>query len=296
MFRILGFSFFCTVVTVAALNAGQIQIGGASGLTAAYVGVQPAAVQERAYAATLFVGDTENGATPTDPSVSLTDPNNGVTFAILNENNNNYWAINSTNSTPVTMTVPVGIFGITNVWTMLNEYWGVAGVQNTTVTLNFGNSAAGIVTGTQIFNFVNGTEIRDATDCTGPSTSPAPSGGSSFPTPCTTFARTTTAASQAFTTPYNGNIVAGTQALNTSGNLVLDDQALLVNPLYYNKYLVNIQVTNVNGGIQVSRTALSGITVSTPEPASVAMFLGGFAAMMLFYSRRRRNASVDSRS
>ncbi|MEP6756563.1 MAG: hypothetical protein ABJA67_13740, partial [Chthonomonadales bacterium] len=237
MLRTLGFSLFCTAFAVATMNAGQIQIGGATGLSAAYVGAQGAGVGQRSYSQTLFVGDTFNGAAPVMPSGSLTDSNNKVTFSLLSDNAVNYWAIGAANGVTATMTVPVGISGITSVWTLLNDYWGTPGVQNTSVVLNFGNTASVAVAGmTQTFNFVNGTDIRDATNCSGVSTSPAPSGVSSFPTPCTNFARTAPAASQAFSTAYNGNQVANTQGFSTSGNLVLDDQSLLVNPIYFGKY------------------------------------------------------------
>ncbi|MDP9170512.1 MAG: PEP-CTERM sorting domain-containing protein [Acidobacteriota bacterium] len=231
--------------------------------------------------------------TPTFPSATLTDPNDGVTFSIMNDGGNNYWAINSSAGASATMTIPVGVFGVTNVWTLLNDYWGVKGAQNTSVTLNFGNSATVAGAGmSQTFNFTNGTEIRDATDCTGKSTSPAPGvNPSGFPTACTTFATTTTGStSQAFSTAYNGSSNAKSQYYNTSGNLVLDDQALLVDPKYFGDYLVNVQVTDAGGGPAISRDALSALTVATPEPASVAMFLGGMTGMFLLYGRRRKAA------
>ena len=79
--------------------------------------------------------------------------------------------------------------------------------------------------------------------------------------------------------------------LNTTGTIAFDAQnfnlASLIAP-NPNEYLVSIQVRELSGVANVSRTALSAITVDTvPEPSTVFLFLTGFGAIGLARFRRK---------
>jgi len=240
---------------------------------------------ERNFNTTLWASavPTQNGPSGETAGLQLTDTHDGVTFAMLNEggnSTNNYWGgSGSAAAGPAVITIPIGIFGVSEVWTMLNDYWGMNGVNNTTVTLNFDNKSDGSDAGsatTEVFNLVNGVQIRSATDCT----------AKGVTLDCTAFSRTTSSAgtSNAFAASYSNDTLAGSPFIGTSGNLTLDDQAFAVILANEGKWLVNVQVSNSNGGSGTSgtpsRTALTAITVQTvPEPATFGMILGGLALL-----------------
>src|ERR1700721_1839201 len=111
--------------SVVAANAGQIQIGGANGLTPSTVStagcLSGAGCTEQGFVATLFQ------SAPVSPQVSGTLPapagegGSGVNFSLIsNGPGNNFWDL-PTGTAGTSLTIPIGIFGVTDVWTMIND-------------------------------------------------------------------------------------------------------------------------------------------------------------------------------
>ncbi|HEU5020911.1 MAG TPA: hypothetical protein VFT60_03435, partial [Bryobacteraceae bacterium] len=98
---------------------------------------------------------------------TMYDSTNDVTFAMISQTGTygNVWTSFGSN----TLTIPMGIFGVKNVWTMLNNYYGVDGANSTSVTFQFDDNADGSDANsltTLTVDLKNGTEIRGAVDCT----------------------------------------------------------------------------------------------------------------------------------
>jgi len=260
----------------------------------------------------LYVGTTEGGAGLAAPPTSLTANDAlgaAVTFDLMN---NNIWAGSGGTSTgtvsgvatTTSLIVPVGVFGVDKVWTMLNDYWGEIGAQNTSVTFNFGttsNQTSGY--DSVKFTLTNGNEIRDAVDCSGVSTTPAPDATHTTQytaAGCRQYAGTTTSANtaNAFHSAYNGDTNASSAYFFTSGSVNLDDQLFTFSAARQGEWLDSITISNTGGlaGIipATSRTALSAITVDTtvvvptPEPGSIMLILSGIGAIGVSRIRRRR--------
>jgi len=271
-------------------------------------------------AATVFAGQNgNNGASPG----TLTDSADGVTFAMISQSstNSNLWAVNSTSAV---ITLPVGIFGVQNVWTMLNDYFGKSGVSDTVVKFTFSSVSATDTNASQdttvTFDLVNGTQIRSAVDCSttmSGETSTQISNCNSLDF-ATTLApssslngsvnvNNTGATNQAYTILTNNlfssvytNATLAPYA-NTEGNVVLDDQGFEFGTQFSNDYLVSITVSDPNylvcssaPCLTASRSALTAVSVqtaaqlgSTPEPSTVFLLLGGLGT--LGFARFRRN-------
>ena len=95
-----------------------------------------------------------------------------------------------------------------------------------------------------------------------------------------------------------GNEWTGTVTTAGTGNappvnstMVLDYQVFPVFNQFLNDYLVSVSITDTGAstGATLSREALSGITVTTPEPSTIVMFLGGISAIGLARFRRKRS-------
>jgi hypothetical protein len=274
------------LISVAAANAGQIQLGGVNGLTSAYINQTAGAGQaacaagagnclagsttgyvERNYDARLFASATENGTAPTPyASYNQTTAEVGTLgqFAMINDGtalgaSANYWNANNGDNTII---VPVGISNVTDVQTMLNDLWGGAGANDTVVTFDYGTSS-----NASSFNKVVVVDLQNAPS--GTSSSSSGQIGSAIvcsSSPCT-YANGDLAGQSDPTTILNSgaaNLVVTTGTLfssaynggitgffaGTSGDTVLDDQdfelAALVAPSS-SEYLVNIEVTELNG-------------------------------------------------
>jgi len=352
-----------TLATLMTLNAGQIQIGsgtnGANGLTSSYMSgtsttscsgasnaattsaagyngcVTPASgagnLTERNYVATLFQGAT--GTTAPVSSTTFSDSNNGTpTFARIQGDlatgqsvGADYWATNNQNTS--TVFVPVGIYGVDKVWTMLNDYWGGDGeVGNIQVIFRFDDSSNGLG-GTsaavdEIVNLTNGTQIRSAVTCggvTGGGTT-----GTDAPSPCPSVTLSpgslqiaTNLASDASTTIGNasvtpsflysssytsigGPVSGGLNRYNytSGGNVHLDDQLFNFGSLYTNEFLVSVtikaQLTSGYGTASSTnnyRAALSAVTVdqvATATPEPSTIFLAFAGLGAVGYYRRRK--------
>jgi len=324
------------------VSAGQIQVGGVNGLTTAYVGAgncAGACNDQYNYDDVLFNGLT-NGVTPPQPYTTysttaanvgtITDGNSnattadgpgGVTFAMINDGlntnqcqggcqtSNNYWTLGGFSANGggnQTIKIPVGIYGVTDVWTMLNTVSAAAasaGDRSITVTLDFGPTAIGAVTDAVIIKLTNTNDI--GSPGTGQSQNAIDCGAD----PCNgivTPASGPMASSTSITPPGFSAITAGTDnvfsyAYNSSGNgtLVLNDQGFLLGTMIFpavgtnlNTYLENIKIQETGGaGFPGEKLALSAITVDTaaPEPSTVIMFLTGLGAIGLTRFRRGKS-------
>ncbi len=275
------------------LNAGTACVGtalaqaGFSGCAAPVI----TGAGQRNYSTSLFSGSVPNQPGPTGENTALQlTASDGITYAMINnqsltcnsanDGGCNLWSVQGNQS----ITIPIGIIGVTAAHIMLNDYWGVSGQQNTNVFLDFNtqSNGSGTVT-TRAFNLVNGTEIRDATQCTTANAVGATN-------TCSTYAASTTSANtlSVFNGSYTNNTVAASPYFNTGGNFALDALKFTVNVGDQNLWLADIRITNLGGGTNISRTALSAITLeasATPEPATVFVLAGGL--ITLAFTRRR---------
>jgi hypothetical protein len=198
-----------------------------------------------------------------------------------------------------TLTVPVGIYDVDQVWTMLQDFWGTAAANTTSVEFEFGSKSDG--SGTNVFDTVTltqGGQIRSSVQCGGgPSGCPLAANGDPFLTTLDTTSHTgqgtqgdvTLSAANVYLAPYTG-MGSGTFAGTTSGNVVLDDQSFKFGNAYANDYLVSITIENQMTPSQ-SKDFLSAVTVDqvTPEPSSILLFLAGFGAIGATKLRRRNS-------
>lgn len=223
-----------------------------------------------------------------------------------------------------TLTIPVGIFGVNDVATLLNTTGGVmtggtvcagatvTATANTSctntrsysyVTLEFNKTDATGATGTDLYetvSLVNGVTQRNILDgtcvsgstgalCTGTGTL-ATAQANGLVTDPNTGVTYTIGAQNDFTGSVFGNIHSNGAPNNST--MFLDAQLIPVFSEYTGDYLVSVTVTNTgaSGGANYSEEVLSGLTVTeSPEPSTILMLLGGFG--VLGASRlRRKNA------
>jgi hypothetical protein len=298
-----------------AANAGQIQIGGTNGLTAAYLGATT--WSERNYTASMFENATvapaggqtnvlplQTGATGAGAS-TMTDAN-GISFSMVNDGSstnstNNVWL--SSTSGVLSITVPVNVAAVQNVYVMLDDLYGFAG-ENPTISFNFA-SGADVIT---LADLINGTgAVRSTLDCTAASgtvTCPATTnaGGHTVSASLPSLTNTNTSGDATIVTSavWNGaytivpggpTIPFGNATSGSSGNVMLDELAFSFSTNHANSTLNSITITTdgANAG-GTSRLALSAITVTTatPEPSTIALLGTGLG--LLSFVRRRRSA------
>ena len=334
--------FIIGSVAVATLNAGsvQIQIGsgtnGVNGLTAgtvtqgvvgatgtlgeaAYIGNLPPGGTALTYTSGVPVGGYPNGETSGGQALTVNDGGTNVTFAMIDDSAHptaNMWDTSNTTTgtvgTPIVTTDTIamgglGVFGVSNVWTMLNDQYGSLTYnsgQTTQVTFNFTTLTGGFVA-PLTFTLTNGVEIRGAVNCT------AGTGLSA----CQAFAyqngldttndySTTGAlnpssgpnvsAFNVWTGTYNDTVSGGSYG-NTSGNVYLDGQNFNLGSGYANDYLTSVQITDADAGSRQSRDILSAITVEgstlppsgVPEPSTWLLFATGLGVLGFVRLRRK---------
>ncbi len=244
-------------------------------------------------ASSATAGNGNTGSFSPASSYNVTDPYAGTISLALGSTSTVWNGTGGPSGATATLTIPIGVYGVTDVWTMLQDEFGVNGVSNTTVIFNFGSSSNQTSGLTQVsYSLTNGNQIRSSTVCTGTNT------GGAAPASCTGFAGTTSSSNttQVYSQAYAGDGRTGPY-LNTQGNIYLDAQVFNLATSYSaaTPWLVSIQIQNIGGVYNgtgstfTSRTALSAITVDTaPEPSSVALFGAGLGALAWF--RRRRQA------
>jgi hypothetical protein len=324
------------LAAIASLNAGQVQIGQViggvnDGLTTNWVTNNGATNSNKGtegfvnYDKILFWAGTQGAVSPTpfngysntvgtastvDNSTNgvLTDPTSSVVFDMISQSGNygNFWAAQG--ATP-SITIPIGVFGVTDAWTMLNNEFGVAGVNTTDVTFTFNTQADGSGTfSTVTVDLVDGKEIRSSvqciTNCSSNGGLPATyvtglvasnTGVATGGNPLLSSMTINTNEFTGFPLSYDGGSAA--PFTGTTGKLNLDDQDFQFGSAFSNYYLLSMTVTDTSGAVNVSRTALSAVTVvtgasadsspsSAPEPSTVLMLLGGLGVLGIARLRR----------
>jgi len=230
----------------------------------------------------------------------------GVNTQASNQSNN-YWQSLGTGATTDTMVIPIGVFDVTDVRTMLDNQFGTLGGNDTTVTFNFGstsNATSGLTTITVSLNDVDNNghgELRAAVSCTAGTSVCFGSGPNpkSNPVEGTIINGVTVNEGLVYNT-FTYNTIPGSQLFYTGSSLVgkvkLDDQQFVFNnPALTNDWLVSMTVsenlanTYASNNSAPSETALSAITVdtATPEPGTVLLFLSGLAGLGIARVRRR---------
>lgn len=356
MVRIATLSVF-GVLLAGLANAGSVEIGGTSGLTSNYINQGGGAVcaagagncvagstsgfSEANFVTTLysgatlagnpFAGYTQTGGEASGQTIANGHNASGTGFAMIagdtvNDSHSatdsaNYWG--STNFVTSTITVPIGVFGATDVWTMLQNEWGIVGGTDTSVTFNFGsasNQIGGYTSVTVNLNTddnagtnlaANNGEVRAGLICSTPGTSDCTAAGNPHNSPLSTGQSlgsgvTENAYANLFSKAYS-SIGSGFYA-GSSGNAVLDAQQFVFGNTYANDWLVSMTITE-NDGLtwsstgqgtsgcnepdpqsSCSQTALTAITVDTasaPEPGTVLLLITGLGCIGAARLRRR---------
>jgi hypothetical protein len=341
MFRITIVSVFA-LASVMVASAGQFQVGGATGLTTSYIGsgnCGGGCNDQNNYDEVLFEG--LDGTTPapgshyslSGPTVNstITDSNaaataanpGGITFAMINDgtylntsscgvgaqacgtpNSSNYWSLNGGGNLQ-TLTIPVGQYGVNQVWTMLNTNFsggsnGSPIDRSFTEFLDFGTSGGTVEQSVRI-NFTNtgdnstGTgQIQASILCT----SIAPCNGIGTPNGGPLQTNPQTLSNGGFTETVDADNLYGIKYNGTGNMLVLNDTGLLLGALNFpgigsnlNLYLVDVRVEETgNSTYSNEYGAVSALTVVTaaPEPSTVVMFLAGLGAIGFAGFRRRK--------
>jgi hypothetical protein len=224
----------------------------------------------------------------------------GVTYAMINDGTNkNDWSI-GTGTTLNTITIPVGVFNVTDIDTMLNDYIGSAGVGSDVITVqfNFGSLSNTISSSSPVYTLTDGNGIRNTIDCTAAQPSGAPP--SSCNSLATGFSGNTGYANVTASNVWNGVYTGGTTTgvmnyNNTTGVLNLDAQNFSFGTSELGLYLVDIVITDQTNVANTTRVGLSAITIqtadlATPEPSTILLGLVGLAGIGFFRFRNARRS------
>jgi hypothetical protein len=337
MFRTISLSMLALASTLV-VSAGQIQLGGVEGLTSSYVtsgcsggggcvaGSTSVGVEAN-YDTVLFSGAMNGGTSPTPyggystssaNAGAIEDTANNITFSMINDGttsglSNNTWILPVNVSSPPTMVIPVGLFGVSDVFTMINSFQGpTGGGRDATVFFDFGTTPNATTVEKIKVKLVNSLDsatpsgaTRNSVDCTDPTAAcggvATPASGPLAPVTTTFYPPNipgvTVVANNLYTFAYTS--AAGSYSGST-GSVHLDDQGFLFDNLdlsglgagdtNMNTYLVAIEVRDagVTSGAQIG---FSAITVEqSPEPSTVLLFLAGLCTMGLLGRRLRSRA------
>jgi len=200
----------------------------------------------------------------------------------------NYWVTIGDNAGVIT--IPVGIFGVNAVSTMLNTTSGLTtgnAANHPTgsyadIVLRFSSSATG--TGSDSYEtiaLINGVTQRNILSGLGGTAS---STSASYTATDMLNANTySVRTGQVYSSPFTGS-----SSTPSSGTMVLDYQTFSVLSAYQNMYLVSVTI-NDNGASTTNREILSALSVTTPEPSTILMFMGGLGALGLARLRRKNS-------
>jgi len=241
-----------------------------------------AAANNGATAPTPYAGYTASSTSSgTSGPAGSTMSDGNVTFAMISDPTKSSfteWSTSNNNQTPasVSMSIPIGIFGVTDAWTMLDQEYGIPGLANAaTVTFTFSSGSADGSTGTTTTVVVDlnnapavnpgnsqtpstGYQLQDVTNCT--------SGPTNTYNNCRNYATGAVSPTSNPNTYINGVLqntgiqvlvnnlytytytnAVGTQYAGTTGTQSLDDQGFLFNGAYsflQSDYLVSIGITD----------------------------------------------------
>jgi hypothetical protein len=224
---------------------------------------------------------------------------------------NNVWIGTQTSpATNPTITIPVGVFGVSEVWTLIDSELATPGSRAAELIFNFGTTSNATSVSSVTLKLNNSAasatpagEVQNAVDCL-----PASS--------CSTLASGPLASSTSIAVggAASGSVVVDTNTVYSSsynngplgsystagGTVALDDQGIVFNDLgltgalagltNQNSYLVSIEVENI--GVAGSSSALSAITLETvPEPSSTVLLILSGLGVFGFSRFRRRKVS-----
>ncbi|MFO1369345.1 MAG: hypothetical protein U1F46_10150 [Marinagarivorans sp.] len=153
------------------------------------------------------------------------------------------------NSFVGTLSIPVDIYGVTSIYTLMNTAWGQFGAEVGSLT------AIGSAGAMQTFTLIEGDNIRDHF-----------------------YGNYVNSLSATYVTP---SVIGGRQA----GSAHIDMQAFTLNAAFSHQILTTV-VFNGAGGNPQGMPFIAGLSVSAvPEPASIMLWLAGLTCLGL-YARR----------
>jgi len=219
----------------------------------------------------------------------------------------NFWSSNAS-ATTADLVIPVGLYNVDSVYTMLNDYWGLAGAQNITVNFCFSATSNGSCASPVSVALTNGVEVSAAVDCNPlvsgdcPTTTNSASIATTLAPSTLTASGVTVKADSVYSATYTSiPTLVPTGAANpspwagsTGGTVFLDEQQFIFTSAQYSgMYLSYIDISDAGTAWSASnpggsRFALSAVTVDqTPEPSTILLLVGGFGVIGLGRLRRR---------
>ena len=285
---------------------------------------------EQNYNTVLFAGASASGSPVPLPYATysetaahqgtISDTSNGVSFSMINDSvtggfSNNVWVGAAAQGGNPTIEIPIGIFGVTDVWTMMNSLAATPDTRNAWIAFDFNPTDATATTNlTTVIVRLNGThnnttafgQIRNAVDC---APMPAcyngangPTSPSDLPFDTARLENATLTSGPAVSQSAKGTVNVLTNQLyshaydtsngfGTSGTAVLDDQGFIFSgttlATSLSSYLVDIRILNATTS-QTASLGLSAITVDTvPEPSTVLLILTGLSTFGFYRLRRQ---------
>jgi hypothetical protein len=246
---------------------------------------------------TSCASNCQGGLTSTPPyapgTAKIFEPAGAPEFNLIGDgidlNSTQAWISNATGTdSPSLLTIPIGIFGVSELNTMLNTVSGLTtggtictngnglnagtGCNNTDayayITLNFSTSATGTTLQTETFALMNGVTQANILDGATAGTS-----GSTSDYLVTYLGQNYNVdTAQVFSSPITGG--------NQNGDtLAMEAQSFPVFEQFQSLYLTSVSITDT-GTTATNHEILSAVTVTpTPEPATVLLFGAGLAVI-----------------